>query len=158
MWEKLFELALFVRSGGKHRKPSEILKTFIKAKDEKESKLTAQETSTLRGAFSFLSDAYKNSDLGKTRMATDQTHFYTLCTSLLSGRLRGISDDGTIVARLTKFAAYIEERDAIPRDAELGKTVSRYLVLSKEKTTDASRRSDRQDALLRAIELIAVGN
>jgi len=30
MWERLLELALFARSGGKHRKPSEILKTFIK--------------------------------------------------------------------------------------------------------------------------------
>jgi hypothetical protein len=30
MWEKLLELALFVRSSGTHRKPTEILKSFIK--------------------------------------------------------------------------------------------------------------------------------
>src|ERR1700722_7118597 len=30
MWQKVVELALFVRSGGVHRKPAEILKSFIK--------------------------------------------------------------------------------------------------------------------------------
>jgi hypothetical protein len=39
MWEKLFEFALFVRSGGVHRKPTEILKTFIKTAGAEEPRL-----------------------------------------------------------------------------------------------------------------------
>ena len=46
MWEKLLELALFVRSGGAHRKPTEILKSFIK-KPEVPAKLTKPERAAL---------------------------------------------------------------------------------------------------------------
>jgi hypothetical protein len=83
MWERLFELALFVRSG-RHRKPTEILKSFIKAPDVSQDRLSSDERRELQRTFDFLADAYRKSELNKTRFATDQTHFYTMVTTIIA--------------------------------------------------------------------------
>lgn len=81
MWEKLLELALFVRSNGTHRKPTEILKSFIK-KPDVPAKLSKRERKALTKTFTFLKSAYgKSKSLEASRLAMDQTHFYTMATA-----------------------------------------------------------------------------
>jgi hypothetical protein len=70
MWEKLLELALFVRSNGTHRKPTEILKSFIK-KPDVPAKLSKDEKAKLTRTFDFLKTAYSKSNLATTRLGTD---------------------------------------------------------------------------------------
>ena len=140
MWEKLFELTLFVRSGGVHRKPTEILKTFIRTTVTEEKRLTKIERSKLSNVFMLLRDAYSKTELSNTRLATDQTHFYTMVTALLDNTW-DISTDASrekLVKRLVAFGKTIGSR--IVSNAEVG----RYLSLSSKQTTDAEKRKDRQ--------------
>lgn len=156
MWEKLLELALFLRSGGVHRKPTEILKSFIK-KPDVPAKLSKSERSSLTRAFTFLKSAYTNSpSLEKSRLATDQTHFYTMATAVLNSDMLDRIEQSTLIQRITKFASLIEkplDPQKVPQD-ELEKSVAKYLSLSSEKTTDAARRKDRQVEFVKAIDLI----
>ncbi|HSY89996.1 MAG TPA: DUF262 domain-containing protein [Candidatus Binatus sp.] len=155
MWEKLLELALFVRSNGTHRKPTEILKSFIK-KPEIPAKLSKRERAALTAAFQFLQEAYKTSTLGDSRLATDQTHFYTVATSLLGSDLLKRYSAAALTKKFVKFAGLIEK----PHDPHefstdpLKQAVSTYQTLSTEKTTDATRRKDRQTEFIKAVDLL----
>lgn len=111
MWEKLLELALFIRSNGRHRKPSEILKTFIKSADTKQEKLSKEEKRKLTNTFTFLERAYRNSDIASGRLATDQTHFYIVASSLLSGDLLTAFTEDVLVRKLAKFARLVDGKD-----------------------------------------------
>ena len=55
---EMTEIALFLRSGV-HRVPSHILKAFINAGDEKNSRMTTAELHKLRGAFDYLAGVYR---------------------------------------------------------------------------------------------------
>jgi hypothetical protein len=151
MWEKLLEIALFIRSGGRHRKPSEILKTFIKSADSRQEKLQKEEMAKLKRTFTFLQEAYKNQDLGASRLATDQTHFYILATSLSGTTLLDDFDEATLIGKLANFARIIDGKTAVPNGPVITNAIKRYLELSKEKTTDATRRKDRQTEFVTAI-------
>jgi hypothetical protein len=155
MWEKLLELALFVRSNGTHRKPTEILKSFIK-KPEVPAKLSKRERAALTTAFQFLKQAYKTSALRDSRLATDQTHFYSMATSLLSSDVLTRYSEDVLTGKLVKFANLIEkphDPHKFPPDP-LRQAISKYQSLSSEKTTDAARRKDRQQEFIKAIDLL----
>jgi hypothetical protein len=155
MWEKLLELALFVRSNGTHRKPTEILKSFIK-KPDVPAKLSKKERAALATTFNFLKQAYKTSTLADSRLATDQTHFYSMATSLLNSDLLKRYSEDVLTKKLGKFANLIEK----PHDPHtfstdpLEQAISKYRSLSTEKTTDAARRKDRQQEFIKAIDLL----
>jgi hypothetical protein len=155
MWEKLLELALFVRSGGSHRKPTEILKSFIK-KPDVPTKLSKAERATLTRTFEFLKAAYTAfPTLEESRLATDQTHFYTVATSLLNSDLLDTINEAKLIDRIAKFAGLIEKPVPVDKaQTELERAVSRYVMLSSEKTTDATRRKDRQVEFVKAIGLL----
>jgi len=142
MWEKLFELALFTRSG-KHRKPAEILKTFIKAPATvKEARLTSDEKARLHKVFSFLREAYGTSALGDTALATDQTHFYTMATALLGSDLLTKFPEDVLVKKLTRFGRIIDGKESRPR-GRLRQLWKKYEEVSSKQTTDVSRRDTR---------------
>lgn len=153
MWERLFELALFVRSGGKHRKPTEILKSFIKAPMTDQPRLTSQERAELSRVFDFLEQAYKTTDLGKTRLATDQTHFYTMVTALLNSKLVENSDFEKLVESLTAFALAIDGTYAI-KSKTFATLLAEYRNLSTKQTSDVSRRARREELFLEAVNVV----
>ncbi len=156
MWEKLLEFALFVRSNGNHRKPTEILKSFIKKPDIPE-RLSPSERICLTKTFTFLKSAYQNSQsIEKSRLATDQTHFYTMVTALLNSDILTRIDEHTLIQRIEKFASLIEkplDSQATPQN-DLDKSVAKYMSLSSEKTTDATRRKGRQEEFVKALDLM----
>ncbi len=153
MWERLFEFALFVRSKGVHRKPTEILKTFIKTTGI-EKPISTLEKSTLSRVFTFLQKAYAFSPvLASSRLAMDQTHFYTMVTAMLDGDLFNVdpktpnpkSLDKELVHKLVKFGKLIGEKSpSNPR-------IQKYMDLSSKQTTDAEKRKDRQNMLTEII-------
>ena len=151
MWERLFELALFVRSG-KHRKPTEILKSFISSPAVAQERLSATERAKLRNVFDFLSDAYRGSKLDKTRFATDQTHFYTMVTSLLETDLLQRLNHKDIVAAIVKFDEVLGSKSAgIPGLTKLSRS---YREVSAKQTSDTTRRGDRGQLFIKALETI----
>jgi hypothetical protein len=159
MWEKLLELTLFVRSGGRHRKPSEILKTFIKSADTRQEKLTKGEKAKLTAAFTFLERAYKNTYILISRLATDQTHFYTLASSLLASDLLASYKEDVLIDKLAKFARLIDGADDPALHGEqIAEPIKRYLDLSTEKTTDAARRKERQQQFTQALKILPGGH
>ena len=94
--------------------------------------------------------------MAESRLATDQTHFYTMATALLSGDLLTRFSEDALTAKLTQFASLIEktpDSQAAPT-TPIEKSVARYRELSTEKTTDAARRKERQQELIKAIDVL----
>src|SRR5439155_2311587 len=110
---------------------------------ERFPKLTKPEIAHLRRLFAFLRSAYKSSDLGTTALAKDLTHFYTMVTAIIATDLRGRVGDAELVAKLTQFGKMVDRQAPRPRAADLQRAASRYMVLSSDRTTDASRRDER---------------
>jgi hypothetical protein len=152
MWERLFELALFVRSGGKHRKPSEILKSFIKAPTVQQPKLRGEERKKLTKTFDFLASAYKTTELSRTRLATDQTHFYTMATSLLDSDLIAENSSQGLAEALVVFGNGIVGAPAI-KGKTFAQLMDEYRDLSAKQTSDVSRRARRGDIFKEAIRM-----
>ena len=151
MWERLFEIALFVRSG-KHRKPTEILKSFIKAPDVPQERLSATERGKLSMTFDFLATAYKKNGLGKTRFATDQTHFYTMVTAILGMDLLDVYEPADLSMALFDFNELLDKPSL--KVPGMSKIAKEYKGQSAKQTSDSTRREERQKQLLRAIDLL----
>lgn len=149
MWERLLEIAMFVRTKT-HRKPVDILKSFISARDQKVAKLSRADEQQVRVVFRFVNDAYKTSVLGASSLATDQTHFYTMMTALCDGDLltRFPTD---LVARLVAFGDMVGGKSTPPESKK--RAFKKYMDLSTDRTTDAPRRKERQ---AKFIEILAV--
>ena len=107
MWELLLEIVLFGRTR-KHRKPVEILKNFISKPDKPSPRLTAAEAQRLRKVFKFFGQAYDSTTLASTRMATEQTHFYSMVTAVIGGDLLHHYDAETLMQRLASFGQILE--------------------------------------------------
>lgn len=154
MWERLLEIVLFFRTK-KHRKPVEILKSFISKRDSGPGngrpRFTRSEERRLRGIFAFLRSAYRTSELSKTRLATDQTHFYIMITSLIGGDLLNNFSHSDLVKRLVKFGKILDGAARLPRDRKLSNTIRHYQELSEKQTTDVSSREERQKNFIEVI-------
>jgi len=153
MWERLLEIVLFFRTR-QHRKPVEILKSFISVQDAPSPRLTPSEAKRLRDVFAFLESAYKSSALAKTRLATDQTHFYTMVTSLIGGDLLTHFENADLSRKLVAFAQMLEQPAAKPKDRPLAAAIRRYQDLSARQTTDVARRNERQKKFVEIISAL----
>ena len=143
----MFEFALFVRSNGAHRKPTEILKTFIKTSKEEEKKLSKAERARLTAVFNFLREAYTKCDLGTTRLATEYSHFYIMVTTLLDADKMTI-DTPYIVRKLEAFGKLIG------KDSTNDTYVNQYIELSSKQTTDTAKRKERTNLFIKVLEYL----
>jgi hypothetical protein len=156
MWERLVEVVLFCRTG-KHRAPGQILKSFIRSTnvDEKE-KISTAELKTLRSCFSFLDECYKKSDLGRSRLARDMPHFYTMVTSFLASGLLlpkdGIVPDKKELQRkLLGFAKFLPEDAPPPENQYLAEKMYEYKRAAARQTTNPGQRDIRQTRFLEIV-------
>jgi uncharacterized protein DUF262 len=150
MWERLLELVLFLRTK-KHRKPVEILKSFISKPDHPSPRLAAQEEKELRRIFVFLGTVYKTTPLATTRLATDQTHFYSMVTALIGGDLLGKIATDVLANKLVRFSNILEEKEILPEEHAAAEHIKEYRETSAKQTTDVSRRDERQKEFIAAI-------
>lgn len=148
MWELLVEIILFLRTG-RHRNPVEILKSFIRAKDEQQEAVSKEERKQLSLVFGFLVRAYKNETLKSTKLVTNQIHFYTMITSIISAKLLEEFSEDDLVRRLATFGQIIDEETPVPK--VLRAPVLIYLERSQRQTTHVSRRDERQEKFLEII-------
>jgi len=161
IWERMLEFAVFARTK-KHRTPVQILRSFIRSDDLDKTKLEMAEVRKLRECFKFLRDCYKNSGLGQTRLATDQTHFYTMVTALLDSELlfRPVTepppDKKALGKRIAAFAQIIDRQAGLPRDKRLQIQIKEYQELSGRRTTDVGRREQRQRLFLEIISNLPI--
>ena len=151
MWELLVEISLFLRTKV-HRNPVEILKSFIRAtKEESQDKVTTQEEKELRSTFRFLVKAYKNQDLVTTRLATNQIHFYTMTTSIISKNLLTTVPEDELIRKLAAFGQVLDEKIPAPTK-EIKGIMRNYRELSEKQTTHVGRRAERENKFIEAIE------
>lgn len=147
MWERLLELSIYTITDT-HKKPVEILKEFISHTNANKYKLNIRHIKTLRKVFKYLKNAYKNTELGNTKFAADQTHFYTLITSLLSSDL--INQYGeTLVTKLIAFARYVDNPSNLPKNIK--EDFTHYMETTARHTTDTSNRKDREDCFYKIL-------
>jgi hypothetical protein len=162
MWERLLEIVLFSQTR-KHRKPVDILKGFIShdagprrgtkvPRDERFQPLTKQQAKSLKATFRFLAGAYKGTRLRETSLATDQTRFYTMVTTLIDGDLMQHFDPEKLLRKLIAFGDIVDGRKVVPQP--LKRTVSRYVELASDRTTDTPRREERQEKFTTAVSAL----
>lgn len=150
MWERLTEIALFARSG-KHRAPADILKSFIKAGDEQNSRMNKVELSKLQRVFDYLATAYRKvPEFMANRFATDQPQFYTMVTLLLSTKMM---DSFTPVEFASKLIAARDVLDGqVDEPEEMDEEdIALYMDASTKQTTHPARREARHVVLVKAI-------
>jgi hypothetical protein len=157
IWERLVEIALFNRTTT-HRQQGQVLKAFIKT--EKDSpdyaELTKKEIGELKRCFTFLDHSYRKSDLGKTRLARDIPHFYTMVTSLLTSDLLDAADAAPpdypkLQRRLVAFGKLLDSAK-VPTDAGIATALREYKEAATKQTTHPGRRKTRQERFLQILE------
>lgn len=145
MWQQLLEIVLFQQSK-RHRKPGDILKSFISGSHEPKQKflpLASGDKKALKGLFKFLASAYESSKLRETSLATDQTRFYTMVTTLVSSNVMSQFDPDELVKRLVKVGHILDKKTESKSD-KMNEKVHEFIDLASDRTTDAPRRDERQ--------------
>jgi hypothetical protein len=151
MWELLVETILFTRTR-KHRNPVEILKSFIRVGQESQERVRVTEQKKLRRLFRFFVKAYKKQKLVETRLATNQIHFYTMMTGIIAGGLSAKYGEDDLIRRLAIFGQILDEKQPVPK--QLKGIFRHYRELSEKQTTHVSRREDRQEKFLEALDAL----
>jgi Protein of unknown function DUF262 len=141
MWERLIELCIFAQTK-QHRKPVDILKSFIRSKDEQFHALKAKDAKTLRKVFRFLAYAYRQYGVSDTPVATDQTYLYDVVTSLIATDLLTRYAESVLAVKLARFGKILDNRQGKPN--LIKSQINRYMVLASDRTTDTPRREERQ--------------
>lgn len=149
MWERLLEIVLFIRSG-QHRTLAQILNVFTRSQEER-AKITSIENSRLRSIFGLLKSCYPPSIRG-CKMMTDQTHFYTLVTSIHAHNMIERYGAKPLKSKLILLARIIDKK--APAPVGKGESLKKYLELFSKQTTHPSRRKDRQDIFAELVEAV----
>jgi hypothetical protein len=150
VWERMLEIVLFIRTE-KHRTTAQILKGFMGQKVDKAG-INKPESIALTKLFNTLKSVFAPKHMKKSQLATNQTHLYTLITSLHSLQLEDHYGRDELKRKLEAFAKMIDDPSLAPKG--IGKTVRDYLALSSQKTTHPGRRADRQRLFARILEVI----
>jgi hypothetical protein len=151
MWAKLMEFALFTRNGNTHGKGADVLKRFVET--ENNPPLSSQERKVLRRVFQFLESAYRVG-LSRTKVATDYSHFYIVCTTLLSGYMfPNPMPDQQKKVLIKKLIAFGKKLDVQYKPEDLS-NIAQYQRLSSKQTTDARKRGERQVLLQKILGTI----
>jgi GGDEF domain-containing protein len=151
MWERLLEFIVFYRTK-LHRKPVDILKSFIGGAKSTSQKLDSDEIRDLRNLFRFLNSAYKTNGLGQSRLATDQTYFYTMLTTLLNHASLSNLAETELRRKLVAVGDVLDGKT--PPRKDLRATFKALELESKKQTTDASKRKDREMYFLSLLNAI----
>ena len=150
MWERLLEVVLFMRTR-KHRTLAQILKAFIGDTVDM-ARINGTEMSTLRSLFKFLASVYSAASIKKSKLATDQPHFYTMVTSISALGLIAKYGRQDLKRRLIELAAVVDGKKAAPTGKK--EALGKYLSLSSKQTTHPGRREERQALFAELLEAL----
>ena len=150
VWERFLELVLFVRTG-QHRTLAQILKAFMGGKLDS-SRITKPEMQGLKGLFNTLNSVFAQSGMKTSQLATNQTHFYTLATSIHSLDLKETYGLDELKRKLKDLSGMIDGDIKAPRGSTA--RLEEYMELSSKQTTHPGRRQARQDLFEKLLEAI----
>jgi Protein of unknown function DUF262 len=142
VWERMLEIVLFVRTR-QHRTLAQILKGFMSTKVDRGA-ITSEELRELRRLFATLKSIFAPAGMKKSRLATDQTHFYTMVTSLFALDLQERYGLAELKRKMEVFAGILDNQSPPPKGTS--KRFRQYMELSSRQTTNPGRREDRQKA------------
>jgi hypothetical protein len=151
MWERMLEFVTFYRTKA-HRKPVDILKAFISGARSGSKKLASAEIRDLRGVFRFLQDTYKTTALGSSRLATDQTYFYTMLTAIIKHNLNKGIQEPDLRRKLEAIGEALDGRATLNRP--IATKVKKFEDESKKQTTDLARRQARENLFVELVQMI----
>ncbi len=149
-WERLLELVLFVRTQ-QHRTLAQILKAFIGSKVDND-RISKDERKQLRALFKALRNILSSADIKKSRLATDQPHFYTLATSIHALGLEKKYGLPELKRKVSTFAKIVDGQQKPPKGTL--KAYREYVEMASKQTTNPGRRASRQQAFARILEAI----
>ena len=150
MWQRLIEIALFVKTR-LHRKPSSILRGMILGKIEEV--LTPIDIRAVRRIFKKVRALYKSTSLGESKFAEDATYFYDMITYLVSRIDTPININQDALCQLAALLALKKEK--LP-SVHVDK-ITEYSQLVSKQTTEPSRRKNRQLLFADLVDAIAKG-
>ncbi len=151
IWQKLIELLIFA-STLKHTKPADILKEFISQKDKLLTKSVQPDVlKKVQSVFDFLWRLYTVKGLVQSPVAKDQTHFYTLFTSLYKHDLIKTLSAPALMDKIDKFSALLVDPKS---DVRFTSKMKKYLNFAGSHTTDPTRRLEREKLFLEIISKI----
>jgi hypothetical protein len=87
----------------------------------------------------------------QSRFFTDQTHSYTMVTSILRGNLLDVIGEETLAAKLRIFSGLLDDEKAAATNKKLTAKLRQYRELSTKQTTHVSRRSARDNLFVEMI-------
>ncbi len=153
MWERLLEIAIFSATLT-HKKPVDILKGFINAREIGDvKKIEREHRRILKKVFDILKRVYSKAKLSNTKLATDGTHFYTMVTTLIKNDALREMHERQLAKRFAKFSKILNNNTLVKsQPPKIRKRLNKYLDLSSKHTTDISRRSDREELFAEIIE------
>jgi hypothetical protein len=105
----------------------------------------------LRAIFRFLRKAYNTTGLSKLRLATEQTYFYTMITSLIASDLLDRYSAPVLTKKLVTFGRIIDDLAPMPQEKKLAGVIQSYIEESTKQTTHVSRRVLRHRLFIEAI-------
>lgn len=152
MWERLLELSIFLNTKI-HKKPVEVLKGFISKRSAGQYKLSKNHIRRLRKVFTLIKRAYKENQLQDSKFAKDQTHFYTMITTLLKSNLLDNFNEEDLRKRLSNFSLQLDSPKTHP-NASIRKKLRTYLSLSEKHTTDITNREQRENLFYEIVSAI----
>jgi hypothetical protein len=152
IWQKLIEILLFTYNQ-EHYKPSDILKGFISKKDKIFSvRINPVLIKKAQEIFKFYWKLYRTKLLLDSKIALDQTHFYTSITTIIKYDLIHKHSEAVLMLKIESFCKLLENPSSSPRKLKL--LINKYITLSGSHTTDSSKRKERENIFNEIIEKI----
>ena len=143
IWERMLELAVFAETKA-HRKPVDVLKMFISGKASGGIQVSRDAKDELKKVFLFLDQAYRKG-LGKTKLASDNTFFYTMVTILLKNPNLIVDAEG-LPKKLEILASSLEQGRSANKAYD--KNLKELISYSSKHTTDVKNREERERLFL----------
>ena len=117
-------------------------------------RISGSEVRALRVVFRFLLGAYRNTSLSTSRLATDQTYFYTLLTTILKNDLTAAMTEQELRRKLATIGEILDGQKLARKD--LRNNFKLLEAESKKQTTDLSKRLERERLFLRWCRLFSL--
>ncbi len=143
IWERMLELTIFAEKKV-HLKPVDVLKMFISGKPSEKIKISKDAKDRLRKVFLFLDQVYRNG-LSNTKLASDNTFFYTMATTFLK-QPDLIDTVKKLPEKLKILASSLKQGHSTNKGYD--KNLKELISYSAKHTTDVKNRDERERLFL----------
>jgi hypothetical protein len=155
IWERLIDIILYVKSG-EHRKPNDILRTFLIQKIEATYKLNSADAAKITKACKFMNEIYNSAENVKdSPLFTDYTHFYTALTSITGKNLLTQTDYESMKKKFISWGEILKRQRLPGWKKSIQTSFKTYREASLRQTSDRPQKLTREDQFLRILKMLS---